>query len=47
MKERSITIKATKKREGLYEVRGVTFYAKDELDAVRKYLRKKKPSEVK
>jgi len=41
MKDRSIMLRATQKREGLYEVKGVMFKAKSELEAIRKYLRKK------
>jgi hypothetical protein len=47
MKHRPITIRARQIDSRRYEVRGVILYAKDELDAVRKYLRKRKPSEVK
>ena len=47
MKERPIIIKAKRIDSQRIEVKGVIFYAKDEVDAVRKYPRKKKPSEVK
>jgi hypothetical protein len=46
MKDRPITIRARRIDDKRFEVRGVVLYAKDEIEAVRKYLRKKKPSEV-
>ena len=47
MKDRPITIIARRIDDRRIEVRGVIFYAKDEIDAVRKYLIRKKPMEVK
>jgi len=47
MKDRPITIRARRIDDRRFEVRGVILYARDEIDAVRKYLRKKKPKEVK
>ena len=41
-----ITIRARRIDDRRFQVRSVVLYAKDEVDAVRKYLRKKKPSEV-
>ena len=47
MKDRPITIRARRIDDRRFEVRGVVLYAKDEIEAVRKYLRRKKPKEVK
>jgi len=47
MKDRPITIRARRIDDKRFEVRGVVLYARYEIDAVRKYLRKKKPVEVK
>jgi hypothetical protein len=47
MKERPIIIRARRIDNKRIEVRGVIFYAKDEIEAVRKYLRRRKPREVK
>lgn len=46
MRDQKITLTARFIKHGKYEVKGVILNAKDEVDAVRKYCRKKKPCEI-
>ena len=46
MKEYKLKIKTKKIKEGMYEVEGVIFYANGKVEAIRKWARSNKPSEV-
>ena len=35
-------LKATQLKKNIYEIKGVVFYANNEKDAIRKYLRRKR-----
>lgn len=41
MKDSKIVLRARKKTEGLYEVKGVLFYASSREEAIKKYCRRK------